>query len=163
MILTSIAAPEHTSSSQRIIHFHISMVPLSPLPRSSSSLWHQPPNLNLQPSLSRQERWFPTGKPSSLWGGPNQKCPIQTGNSTTAGVTNKTVVLCWAKMMDMRFWLLHCRAYPKTNFVITRMLVLKTVLTTTPNTTQTPTMKPTKVLMQASGTRYAHNPSITLS
>jgi hypothetical protein len=31
-------------------------------------------------------------------------------NSTATGVTNKTIVPRWAKMMDMRFWWLHCRA-----------------------------------------------------
>ncbi len=52
---------------------------------------------------------------------------------------------------------------PKTNFVITGMLGLKTRLTTTPNTTWTPTMNPTEVLMQASGTRQANTPSATLA
>jgi hypothetical protein len=36
------------------------------------------------------------------------KSPIQTDNSTTAGVTNKTFVPRWAKMMDMRFLWLCC-------------------------------------------------------
>jgi hypothetical protein len=43
-------------------------------------------------------------------GWPQPKSPIQTDNSTAAGVTNKTIVPLRAKMMDMRFWWLHCRA-----------------------------------------------------
>jgi hypothetical protein len=38
------------------------------------------------------------------------KSPIQTDNSTAAGVTNKTIVPHRAKMMDMRFWWLRCHA-----------------------------------------------------
>jgi hypothetical protein len=37
------------------------------------------------------------------------KSPIQTDNSTAAGVTNKTIVPCRVKMMDMRLWWLQCR------------------------------------------------------
>jgi hypothetical protein len=37
-------------------------------------------------------------------GWPQPKTPIQTNNSTAVGVTNKTIVPRWAKMMDMRFW-----------------------------------------------------------
>jgi hypothetical protein len=44
------------------------------------------------------------------WGGPNQKSHIQMDNSTSTGVTNKTIVPCRAKMMDMHFWWLKCRA-----------------------------------------------------
>ncbi len=40
--------------------------------------------------------------------GPNLKSPIQTDNSTAAGVTNKTIVPRRSKMMDMRFWWLLC-------------------------------------------------------
>jgi hypothetical protein len=43
-------------------------------------------------------------------GWPQPKSPIQTDNSTAAGVTNKTIVPHQAKMMDMRFWWLHCHA-----------------------------------------------------
>jgi hypothetical protein len=43
-------------------------------------------------------------------GWPQPKSPIQTDNSTAAGVTNKTIVPRQAKMMDMRFWWLRCRA-----------------------------------------------------
>jgi hypothetical protein len=39
-------------------------------------------------------------------GWPQPKTPIQTDNSTAVGVTNKTR----AKIMDMRFWWLRCRA-----------------------------------------------------
>ncbi len=42
-------------------------------------------------------------------GWPQPKSPIQTDNSTTARVTNKTIVPRRAKMMDMRFWWLSCR------------------------------------------------------
>jgi hypothetical protein len=43
-------------------------------------------------------------------GWPQPKSPIQTDNSTAAGVTNTTIVPRRAKMMDMRFWWLHCHA-----------------------------------------------------
>ncbi len=43
-------------------------------------------------------------------GWPQPKSPTQTDNSTAAGVTNKTIVPRRAKMMDMQFWQLHCRA-----------------------------------------------------
>ncbi len=39
-------------------------------------------------------------------GWPQPKSPIQTDNSTAAGVTNNTIVPCWSKMM---VWWLHCR------------------------------------------------------
>jgi hypothetical protein len=42
-------------------------------------------------------------------GWPQPKSPIQTDNSTAAGVTNNTIVPRQSKMMDMRFWWLHCR------------------------------------------------------
>ena len=42
-------------------------------------------------------------------GWPQPKSPIQTDNSTAAGVTNKTIVPRRAKMMDMRLWWLRCR------------------------------------------------------
>jgi hypothetical protein len=42
-------------------------------------------------------------------GWPQPKSPIQTDNSTAAGVTNKTIVPCRAKMMDMCLWRLRCR------------------------------------------------------
>jgi hypothetical protein len=38
------------------------------------------------------------------------KSPIQTDNSSAAGVTNKTIVPCRSKMMDMQFWWLCCCA-----------------------------------------------------
>ncbi len=41
---------------------------------------------------------------------PQPKSPIQTDNSTAVVVTNKTIVPRWAKMMDIRFWWLHCCA-----------------------------------------------------
>jgi hypothetical protein len=43
-------------------------------------------------------------------GWPQPKTPIQTDNSTAVGVTNKIIVPRRAKMMDMRFWWLRCRA-----------------------------------------------------
>ncbi len=42
-------------------------------------------------------------------GWPRPKSPTQTDNSTAAGVTNNAIVPCRSKMMDMRFWWLHCR------------------------------------------------------
>ncbi len=41
-------------------------------------------------------------------GWPQPKSPIQTNNSTAAGVTNKTIIPCRAKMMDIRLWWLQC-------------------------------------------------------
>jgi hypothetical protein len=43
-------------------------------------------------------------------GWPQPKSPIQTNNSTSAGVTNKTIVPRRSKMMDMRFWCLCSHA-----------------------------------------------------
>jgi hypothetical protein len=45
---------------------------------------------------------------SMEWSQP--KSLIQMDNSTAAGVTNKTVVPRRSKMMDMRFWWIHCCA-----------------------------------------------------
>ncbi len=41
---------------------------------------------------------------------PQPKSPIQTDNSTAAGVVNNTIVPCRSKMMDMHFWWFRCRA-----------------------------------------------------
>jgi hypothetical protein len=43
-------------------------------------------------------------------GWPQPKSPIQTDNSTAAGVVNNTIVPCRRKMMDMHFWWFRCRA-----------------------------------------------------
>ncbi len=151
MRLTPAAAPEHTSSSQRTSRFHVSMVPFSQSPRSSSLLWRQPPNLNLQPFLQWQEKWFPAGKPSSLWGGSNQK-------ALSKQIIQPPQVLPIKQLFPAgpKLWICAFRGstavLPKTNSITTGMQALKTGLTTTPKTTWTPTMKPTKVLVQASGT-----------
>jgi hypothetical protein len=42
-------------------------------------------------------------------GWPQPKSPIQTDNSTAAGVTNKTIVPQRSEMMDLQFWWLQCR------------------------------------------------------
>ncbi len=42
-------------------------------------------------------------------GWPQSKSPIQTDNSTAAGVTSNTIVPRRSKMMDMQFWWLRCR------------------------------------------------------
>ncbi len=42
-------------------------------------------------------------------GWPQPKSPIQTDNSTAAGVTKNTIVPHRSKMMDMRLWWLHWR------------------------------------------------------
>jgi hypothetical protein len=41
-------------------------------------------------------------------GWPQPRSPILMDNSIAAGVANKTIVPCWSKMIDMRFWWLHC-------------------------------------------------------
>jgi hypothetical protein len=43
-------------------------------------------------------------------GWPQPKSPIQTDNSTATGVAEKMIVPRRAKMMDMHFWWLWCRA-----------------------------------------------------
>jgi hypothetical protein len=43
-------------------------------------------------------------------GRPQPQSPIQTDNSTAAGVTNKTIVPKQSKMMDMRLWWLQCQS-----------------------------------------------------
>ncbi len=43
-------------------------------------------------------------------GWPQSKSPNQMDNSTAAVVTNKTIVPCRSKMMDMQFWWLPCCA-----------------------------------------------------
>ena len=54
--------------------------------------------------------WDNSSPPNPYWHGmaPTQKS-IQTDNSTAAGVTTNTIVPCWSKMMDMRFWWLRCQ------------------------------------------------------
>ena len=53
---TPAAEQELISFFWRMIPSHISTGPYSPLPKSSSSLWPQQPNQNLQPCLSQQEK-----------------------------------------------------------------------------------------------------------
>ncbi len=43
-------------------------------------------------------------------GRPQPKSPIQTDNSTAAGVTNKTIVPRQTKMIDMHLWWLQCHS-----------------------------------------------------
>ncbi len=107
---TPAAALEHTSSSQRMSRFCVSMVPISQLPKSSSSLWHQPPNLNLQPILSRQERWFPTGKPSSLLGVPNQKALSKQITQPLQVLPIKQLFPAGPKWWICAFWWVCCHA-----------------------------------------------------
>jgi hypothetical protein len=87
-------------------------------------------------------------------GWPQPKSPIQTDNSTAAGVTNNTIVPGRSKMMDMRLWWLHCHA-SQDQFCYYCNAGTNTGLTTTPNTTQTPTMNPNTALMQAYGMEWA--------
>ncbi len=101
-----------------------------------------------------EEKRIPRGKPSSLWVGPNQKAL-----SKSKQITQLLQVLPIKQLFPAgpkRWICASCgsiAAPPKTNSVTTGTLASKTGLTTTPNTTRTPTMKPTKVLIQASGTR----------
>jgi hypothetical protein len=76
-------------------------------------------------------------------GWPQPKSPIEMDDSTAAGVTNETIVLFRAKMMDMRFWWLRCHA-SQDQLCYYWDTGSKTGLTTTPKTTQTPTMSPPK-------------------
>jgi hypothetical protein len=91
-------------------------------------------------------------------GWPQPKTPIQTDNSTAVGVTNKTIVPAGPRWWICAFGGFDA-AHLKTSFDITGMLVPKTGLIITPNTTQTPTMMPTGQLMLVSGTRLASKPT----
>ncbi len=95
-------------------------------------------------------------------GWPQPKTPIQTDNSPAVGVTNKTIVPRRAKMMDMRFWWLRCRA-SQDQFRYYWDAGSKTGLITTLSITQTPTMKPTGQLMLVSGTRLAPKPTAIIA
>jgi hypothetical protein len=90
-------------------------------------------------------------------GWPQPKPPIQTDNSTAAGVTNKTIVPRRVKMMDMRLWWLRCRAL-KTNSATTGMPDPKTGPITIPSTTRTPATKHTVSHMLESGNHQANSP-----
>jgi hypothetical protein len=78
-------------------------------------------------------------------GWPQPKSPIQTDNSTAAGVTNKTIVPHKSKMINVQFWWLCCRA--SQDQFSTGMQAPRTGLTTTPNITKIPTINPIIVLM----------------
>jgi hypothetical protein len=67
-------------------------------------------------------------------GWPQPKSPIQTDNSTAAGVVNNTIVPCRSKMMDMLFWWLVA-THHRISFNTTGMLDPKTGPTTTQNIT----------------------------
>jgi hypothetical protein len=86
----------------------VSMARSSPLPKSSNLLWHLLPNQNLLPSSSLHAKMIPHRQTLIDMGWPQPKSPIQTNNSTAAGVVNNTIVLRRSKMMDMRLWWLHC-------------------------------------------------------
>jgi hypothetical protein len=71
-----------------------------------------------------------------------QPCsPIQTDNSTAVGVTNKTIVPKWSKMMDMRLWWLWCWG-SQNQFCYYWDAGSKIGLITAPNTILTWTKKP---------------------
>jgi hypothetical protein len=97
-----------TSTSWKKIILHDSMVPFSLLPYSSSSSWHLP--LNLAALFITAREMIPHHQTHIAMGWPQPKCPIQTDNSTAVGVTNKNIVPCRAKIMDMQFWWLRCCA-----------------------------------------------------
>ncbi len=46
-------------------------------------------------------------------GWPQPHSPVQINNSTAIGVTSKSIVAKWAKLMDMRLWWLRCRGFQK--------------------------------------------------
>jgi hypothetical protein len=87
---------------------------------------------------------------------PQPKTPIKTDNSTVAGVTNYQQNNCPPPGQNdgMRLWWLRCRG-SQNSFDIIGMLDPNTGPITTPNITQTPTMKPTGQLMLVSGNRMA--------
>ncbi len=69
---TAVCLP--TSICRKMNHSHNSMVRCSPSPRLSNLSWHPLPNLSLPPSLSQQEKWYPTTTKHSLkWASHNQK------------------------------------------------------------------------------------------
>ena len=70
--------------------------------------------------------------------------PLQTENSTAAGITNNTIVPCHTKAMDMRFYWLRCRA-AQYQLCFIAPLGESTGATTSPSITRHCTMKPTEI------------------
>ncbi len=140
---------------QKMTPFHDSTVLCSPLPKSSSLLWHLLLSLNLLLSSSRPVRWFPTAKPSSTWGGPNPKAQFKWTTPQQQGLL--TILL---SLTGIRWWICasggYIAAHHRISFDTTGMLDPKTGPTTTQNITLAPTMKRIESLMQVYGIGLAH-------
>ncbi len=102
---------ELTSSSQRMIHFHVSMVPyLLSIAQIIKFVMASAAKSELAALFVTAREMIPHRQTLIAMGWPQPKTPIQTDNSTAVGVTNKTIVPRRAKMMEMLFWWLRCRA-----------------------------------------------------
>jgi hypothetical protein len=110
MNLKAAAEPEPTSSCQKTTPNRSGTVPSSPSPKSS--------NLLHMSSAAEAEMGtlYVTAKelvPICLtleemrWKQP--MTPIQTDNTTAAGVVNNTIIPKKSKSMDLRFWWMKCR------------------------------------------------------
>jgi hypothetical protein len=109
MRLTPATMPEHTSSLQRTSHSRTSMVPFSQSPNHQVS-YGVAAKSELAALFVTAREMIPHRQTLISMGWPQPKSPIQTDNSTATGSTNKTIVPCRARMMDMHFWWLLCRA-----------------------------------------------------
>jgi hypothetical protein len=98
-----------TSTYRKAIHFLDSTVPSYLLPKSSSLSLLLATESELTALFITAQEMIPHRQTSSPWVVPNQKSCLDL-YFTAAGVTNKTIVLCKAKMMDMQFWWFHCCA-----------------------------------------------------
>ena len=117
--LRYVAMPAPTSSSLRKNQCLGTIAPFLQFPRLSSSSCTLPPNLNSLTCLSLPRKWFPYAQTivEMCWTQPPS--PLQTNNSTAAGVTNNKMVSHQTKAMDMRFSLV---ALPRHQRQITFLL-----------------------------------------
>jgi hypothetical protein len=106
MRLTPVAAPEHTSSSQKTSRFGavLSIAQVIKFVMASAA------ESELAALFFTARELIPHKQTLISMGWPQPKSPIQMDNSTATGVANKTMVPCQAIMMDMHFWWLRSRA-----------------------------------------------------
>jgi hypothetical protein len=109
MRLSPAIAPEHTSFSQRTGHsaFHWCCSLNCP---NHQVFMASAAKSELAALFVMAREMIPHRQTLISMGSHQPKSPIQTNNPTTAGVTKKTIVPRQAKMMDMHFWWIHCRA-----------------------------------------------------
>ena len=119
-------------SSQRMTHSHYIMVLSSPSPKSSSLLWLQWLNQNLQCSSPQQEKWFLTAKPSWTWVDPNQKALSKwitlqpqglSNNNNTKNYTSYTTLLYSIVLVRTRhLFTMPCREHSKIASILTHAI-----------------------------------------